>query len=142
MAIIKHSPNTSIPNKIERETTFLVKAATPYVSAIKRIDAILAKFDKPAVDHRKYQRGEYKKIKYIRVKGMGRAIDKTTSLALHFMTAKAYKVDIYTGTVEVMDEVTTSSEHRSKDGESDEESLYRTRNASYVEVKIWLKRES
>lgn len=142
MAIIKHSPNTNIQNKIERETTFLVKAATPYVSAIKRIDAILAKFDKSAVDHKKFQRGEYKKIKYIRVKGMGRAIDKTTSIALHYMTKKAYKVDLYTGTVEVMDEVTSTSEHRSKDGESDEESTYQKRSASYVEVKIWLKRES
>lgn len=142
MAVIKHSPSTAVPTKIERETTFLVKAATPYVAAIKRIDAILAKFDKSPIDHKKYQRGEYKKVKYIRVKGMGRAIDKTVSLALHYQTKKSYKVDLYTGTVEVVDEITAASNHKSKDGDSDEESTFKTRDASFVEVKIWLKRES
>lgn len=142
MVIIKHSPNTEIPNKIERETTFLVKSGTPYVSAIKRIDAILEKFDKSSVDHRKFQRGEYKKVKYIRVKGMGRAIDKTSSLALHYMANQGYKVDLYTGTVDVLDEVKSASAYKSKDGESDEESVFQKRQASYVEARIWLKRDT
>ncbi|SGZ49929.1 CIC11C00000000796 [Sungouiella intermedia] len=139
MTIIKHSPNTAISNQIEKETTFLVKAATPYMSAIKRIDRILAKFDPTSIDHKKFQRGQYKKIQYIRVKGMGRAIDKTTSIGLHYMK-NAYKVDIYTGTVEVVDEISTES-YKTKDDDSDSESTFRKRNASCVEVKIWLKRQ-
>lgn len=139
--IIKHSPNTRIELKTDTDTTFLVKTNTPFISAVKRIDKILEKFDKTNVDHRKYQRGEYKKVKYISVKGMGRAIEKTTSLGLHFMTKKAYRVDIMTGTLEVLDEIRTVLNYSSKD-DSDEETLYKTRSASYVEARIWLKRDS
>lgn len=141
MSIIKHRPNTAIATQIEKETTFLVKAQTPYIAAIKRIDRILAKFDVTNIDHKKFQRGQYKSVKYIRVKGMGRAIDKATSIALHYMVKKSYKVDIYTGTVEVVDEVSGGSEYKTKDGDSDCETTFRKRNTSCVEVKIWLKRE-
>lgn len=139
MSIIKHSPNTAIATQIEKETTFLVKTQTPHIAAIKRIDRILGKFDVSNVDHKKFQRGQYKKVKYIRVKGMGRAIDKATSIALHYLVKKAYKVDIYTGTVEVVDEVSGASEYKTKDGDSDDETSFRKKNVSYVEVKIWLK---
>lgn len=119
-----------------------MKAKTPYISAIKRIDGLLSKFDRSSVDHKKYQRGEYKNIKYLRIKGMGAAIPKTTLLALHYKEKKLYKVDLFTGTVEVVDEFKSASEFKTKDGDSDEESTFRTRNASYVEIRIWLKRES
>lgn len=142
MTIIKHSPNTTIENKIERETTFLVKAKTPYISALKRIDKLLNKFDRSSVDHKKYQRGEYKNIKYLRIKGMGAAIPKTTLLALHYKEKKLYRVDLFTGTVEVVDEIKRASEFETKDGDSDEELTFRTREASCVEVRIWLKREN
>lgn len=138
--IIKHSPNSKIGLKTEADTTFLVKSKTPYISAIKRIDKMLEKFDKASLDHKKYQRGEYKKVKYVVVKGMGRAIEKTTSIGLHYMTQKAYKVDIRTGTVEVLDEIKTALAYSSKD-DSDEESLFKKRNASFVEVRVWLKRQ-
>lgn len=134
MQIVKHSPNTKLQLLVQRETTFLVRAKTPYIAAIKRIDKIFEKFDK----NPKFKRGEYKKVNYITVKGMGRAIDTTVSLGLHYK-GKHYKVETLTGTVEVLDEIVTELNLDTKD--SDTESLYRKRKASYVEIRIWLKRD-
>lgn len=137
--MVTHSTNTKLLPQAERETTVFVKASTPYVSALKRLDRILEKFDTVGVHHHKYQRGEYKKIKYVTVKGMGRAIDKTLSVALHYQ-GKQHKVDVYTGTVEVVDEVKASASYATKD-ESDEETDLRGRSVGYVEAKVWLKRK-
>ncbi|KAF5211998.1 putative ribonucleases P/MRP protein subunit [Clavispora lusitaniae] len=140
--VIKQSAVAKIQTQVERESTFLVKSKTPFISAIKRIDVILDKFDRDSIDHKKFRRGNYKKIKYIRVKGMGKAIEKVASLAAHYTTKKAYKVDVYTGTVDVVDEVQHKTNHSLKDDDSDTESEYRERKVSYMEIKIWLKRDS
>lgn len=131
---IKHSPATSNLTKTELETTFLVKSSTPYVAALKRINKILDKFNKVPGANPKYQRGLYKNVKYITVKGMGKAMEKTLSLALAYQALK-YKVDILTGTVEVLDEF----QPQGLDSEDEGAAEFRRRATSYVELRIWLK---
>ncbi|CCE72572.1 Piso0_000156 [Millerozyma farinosa CBS 7064] len=137
---IKHNPNTEQLSKVSNETTFLVKSSTPFVSALKKIQKILDKFDKSISRSKKYQGGEYKKIKYITVKGMGKCIDKTISLGLHFQEEKQHKVDILTGSIQVLDEfILENSEEESDDNaEYSSNQIYKKRNVSYVEIRIWL----
>ncbi|PVH18518.1 uncharacterized protein CXQ87_001449 [Candidozyma duobushaemuli] len=125
--LIKHNPGTKLRNKTALDTTFLVKGSTPYMSAVKRIDKMLEKFDTSG------------KVRYITVKGMGKAINTAVSIALHFQTKKQYKVDVKTGTVEVLDELRQASEYSTKDSD-DEEATFKKRSTSYVDIKIWLKR--
>ncbi|ODV67248.1 hypothetical protein HYPBUDRAFT_6531 [Hyphopichia burtonii NRRL Y-1933] len=136
---IKHSPNNELQSKINQETTFLVKSSTPYISAIKRIKKILEKFDKTTLPNKKYQRGDYKKVKYILVKGMGKAIEKTLSIGLNYKEDLKYKVDIITGTVEVYDEFQPKIDSEDED---EAESSIEKRRVSYVEIRIWLKRDA
>lgn len=137
---IKHSPNTQIRLKIENETTFLVKSTTPYISALKRIQKILAKFDKSVLPNKKYQNMEYKKVNYITVKGMGKAIENTLSIALKFQDELNYKVDILTGSVDVLDEFNVNAGDDS-DNDYNDDTIFKKRMVSYVESRIWLKRE-
>lgn len=137
--LIKHNLGTKLRNKTALDTTFLVKGSTPYMLAVKRIDKMLEKFDTTGVGHKKYQLGEYKKVRYITVKGMGKAINTAVSIALHFQTKKQYTVDVKTGTVEVLDELRQALEHSTKDSD-DEEATFKKRQTSYVDIKIWLKR--
>ncbi|KAF3990030.1 hypothetical protein FT663_02309 [Candidozyma haemuli var. vulneris] len=139
--LIKHNPDTKLRSKTALDTTFLVKSTTPYMGAIKRIDRMLEKFDTTGVNHKKYQSGEYKKVRFVTVKAMGKAINTAISVGLHYQTKKSYKVDVKTGTVEVLDEIRQASEHSTKDSD-DEESTYKKRSASYVDIKIWLKRDT
>lgn len=136
----KHSPNTQIRLKIENETTFLVKSTTPYISALKRIQKILAKFDKSVLPNKKYQNMEYKKVNYITVKGMGKAIENTLSIALKFQDELNYKVDILTGSVDVLDEFNVNAGDDS-DNDYNDDTIFKKRMVSYVESRIWLKRE-
>lgn len=138
---IKHSPNTVPLLKIENETTFLVKSSTPYISALKRIQKILAKFDKSVLPNKKYQNVDYKKVKYITVKGMGKAIENTLSIALKFQDELNYKVDILTGSIEVLDEFLIGPNGDDSDNEYNDENIFKKRMVSYIETRIWLKRE-
>lgn len=128
---IKHSPNVSHQLMTERETNFLVKSKTPYISAVKKINKILNKYNGKSTN-KKYQAGQYKKVKFVSIKGMGKAIEKTAALGLKYQQDGDYKVDIVTGSVEVLDEL--------KPEDSDEEdSTYSKRMVSYLEIKIWLR---
>lgn len=139
MKITRHSSNTQILPQAEKETTVFIKTATPYVSALKRIDKILEKFEK-SHPRKKFQGGEYKKIKYVRVKGMGKAIEKVLSVGVHYQQ-REHKVDVYTETINVVDEV-KQKKYETKDDESDDESELRGRSVGCVEVKVWLKQKS
>lgn len=144
--LIKHSPNTALRLQVENETVFLVKSSTPHVSALKRINKMLDKFDKTINPSLKHQRGEYKKVRYISVKGLGRAIEKTLALGVVFQTKLNYKVDVLTSTVEVMDEIRVKNAvSNAKDEDSDDEDedarSLQVRSTSCVEVRIWLKRD-
>ncbi|KAK6456695.1 Rpp20 subunit of nuclear RNase MRP and P-domain-containing protein [Scheffersomyces xylosifermentans] len=138
---IKHSANTKLVSVIERETTFLVKSKTPFISAVKQIQRSLDKFNKKInkKSTNKYQGGDYKKVKYIVVKGMGKAMEKTLSLGVHF--EENYKVDVFTGSVEVLDEFKINENASDSEDEDDEETIYKKRMVSYVELRIWLQRE-
>ncbi|CUM62834.1 uncharacterized protein PRCAT00000392001 [Priceomyces carsonii] len=134
---IKHAPLVPIKLVVEHETQILIKTSTPYVAALKRIRKALDKFDKTSTSNKKYCNGEYKKVKYISVKGMGRAIEKTLSIGLNFQDELGYRIDILTGSVEVLDEFEVDDEN----GEEEyEESVYKKRMVSFVEVRIFLKR--
>lgn len=135
---IKHSANSTIPLNIDKETTFLVKTKTPYVSAVKQIQRILDKFNKKVNKKRKFQGGEYKKLNYITVKGMGKAIEKTLSLGTHFQSN--YPVEVLTGSVEVLDEFRVNEASDSED-EDEEKTLYQKRMVSYVELRIRIRRD-
>ncbi|KAK6201520.1 Rpp20 subunit of nuclear RNase MRP and P-domain-containing protein [Scheffersomyces amazonensis] len=148
---IKHSPNVRIESAVERETTFLVKSSTPFVSAVKKIQRSLDKFDKSMISSNsrsrgktKYQNGEYKKVNYIVVKGMGKTIEKALSLALYFDEELHYQVDIITSTVKVLDEfreqVPEEAKQEFDDGDEFNDSVYRKRSVSSIEVRIWVKR--
>ncbi|KAI5965559.1 uncharacterized protein KGF55_000921 [Candida pseudojiufengensis] len=163
---IKHSPNINIQSETQFNSTFLVKSSTPYVSALKKIDKILTKFNKSKNQHqnsnsssnKKFQNENYKKLKYITVKGMGKTIEKTLKIAMNFKFELNYKVDIITGSIQVLDEFEKKSEPMSieeknaiafsianedddKDNDDEPEREYQKRMVSYVEARIWLKRE-
>lgn len=128
---IKHSPNVIHRLLTERETLFLVKSKTPYISAIKKIDKILVKYSGKSTN-KKYQGGQYKKVKFITIKGMGKSIQKTVSIGLKYQQDGDYPVDVFTGSVQVLDEL--------KPEDSDEEnSTYKTRMVSFVEIRIHLR---
>lgn len=127
---IKHSPNVQHKLQTERETTFLVKSHTPYISAVKKIDKILTKYSGKTINV-KYQHGQYKKVRFVSVKGMGKAIEKTLSIGLKYQLDGDYKVDVFTGSIEVLDEILPTDE--------DEESVYKRRMVSFVEVKLWIR---
>lgn len=128
---VKHSPNTTILPLVQRETTFLVKLTTPFISSIKQIKKILKKFDKSKLNHKKYNNGEYKKVQFITVKGMGKAIEKTVSIGMHFQEL-GYRVDVFTRSVEVLDEFKGS----------DDESEYEKRMVSCFEGRIYKERQA
>lgn len=131
---IRHSPNTELLLTVQQETQFLVKSSTSFIAAVKRITKTLEKFDKDGT-HKKYHRGEYKKVKYICVKGMGRAMEKTISIGLWFQNDLNYRVEVKTGGTEVLDEF-RHGENEDDDGET----TFQKRMVSYVEVHIHLKR--
>jgi ribonuclease P/MRP protein subunit POP7 len=121
--IKKHSANVLQRLSTEAQATFLVKSTTPYVYAIKKIDKIIGNFTS--------KKNLFKNVHYITVKGMGKAILKTANIGMKFQTDGTYRVDFLTGSVEVLDEIL---------GDDDEdESQYKKRMVSYLEVRIWIK---
>ncbi|CAK9441049.1 uncharacterized protein LODBEIA_P49180 [Lodderomyces beijingensis] len=132
---IKHSPNVKLQTETQFASAFYVKSSTPYISAIKKITKQLNKFSK-TTGVKKYNNDQYKKIQYITVKGMGRTIERTLKIAMRFQDLD-YRVDILTGSVQVLDEFEIDA--CAKDG--DEEREYRKRMVSSIEARIWLKRE-
>lgn len=136
---IKHSPNTTPYLQVAGDTTFLVKSKTPYVSALKRITKKLDKYTRATQLRDRHSLGAYKKVQYITVKGMGRAIEKTLLLALEFQDRLMYRTDIQTGSVEVIDEFKMEDGADSDWDEDDRELVYKKRMVSYVEVRIWIK---
>ncbi|OBA19374.1 hypothetical protein METBIDRAFT_33545 [Metschnikowia bicuspidata var. bicuspidata NRRL YB-4993] len=138
--MIRNSPNTRILLKTEIQTTIFVKSSTPYVSALKRVDRLLEKFDRLPTNYKQFQQGEYKKVRSLSVKAMGSAMEKAVSIGLHFKENMGYQVDFFTGTVEVVDELKTTEIPNTRDDSEDETEL-RGRNVSCVQVTIWLKRK-
>ncbi|RCK59051.1 Ribonucleases P/MRP protein subunit POP7 [Candida viswanathii] len=148
---IKHSANTKPFTETQASSVFLIKSTTPYVSSLKRITNALDKFNKTKSNIKKYQNEQFKNVKYITVKGMSKTILKVLSLGIHFQE-KNYKVDILTGSVEVLDEFIPGQSSKDKEGEADSSSdedddddddddrIYKKRMVSSIELRIWIKR--
>lgn len=109
------------------------------MSAIKTITKQLEKFEKTS-NVKKFQNLQYKRVKYITVKGMGKSIEKTLGILLNFQ--ERYKVDVLTGSVEVLDEFDMEEKNSAGDEEMvDDEKVYKKRMVSSIEGRIWLKRD-
>lgn len=151
--IIKHAPLRPYVHT-ELDTTLYIKTNTPFISAIKRIEKMILKFDDiPNKKGTLVRRGNIsKKTNYITVKGMGKSINKVINIGLHFKFEENFQVDIFTKSVGVLDEFvqiekTEDQEQISKkengnDGEKEEEEeeeeLVRKRNVGAVEVRVYL----
>lgn len=110
---IKHSANRGILLQIDKETIFFVKSSTPFISAVKRVQKM---------NHR-LEKGLMIKVKGIRIKGMGKAIEKTLAIGNYFRE-REYKVEVFTGSEEVLDEFVG------------EERRYEKRMVSLVELRL------
>lgn len=133
---IRHGPSGPIPLETEAQSTFLVKSTTPYILAIKRITKMLAKFESSPSQHRRFHGGEYRKVQYIRVKSMGRAIPSALSIGIHFEHNHQYHTEYITGTTLVLDEFTSPNDS------DDDSSEMKKRLVSTLEIRIWLKKEA
>lgn len=114
--LIRHNPSKQFKYS-DLETTIHIKASTPYVSAIKRIQKLLINLPK-----------KQPKVQYITVLGMGAAIEKTMSVGVFFQKDEGAQVDTFTKTVEVLDEF--------DDEDLDHETVYRKRKVTAVELHI------
>lgn len=110
---IKHSANRGILLQIDKETIFFVKSSTPFISAVKRVQKM---------NHR-LEKGLMMKVKGVKIKGMGKAIEKTLAIGNYFKE-RDYKVEVFTGSEEVLDEFVG------------EERRYEKRMVSFVEVTL------
>ncbi|CAN3373923.1 hypothetical protein DIURU_005573 [Diutina rugosa] len=116
----KQRPVRLPSTQVEHDSTFLVKSTTPYVSAVKQINRKLKRI------HRK-RTTNYQSVKFFTVKGMGKAMATVASLSQEFGTKK---VEVFTGTEEVVDTVKADTE-----GADDE---YKLRKVSYIELRVWI----
>lgn len=141
--IIKHAPLRPYIHT-ELDSTVYVKSNTPFISAIKRIEKMISRFDEiPNKRGEMVRKGNIsKKCNHITVKGMGKSIDKVVNIGLHFKFEEKFTVDIFTKSVGVLDEfvdkeVNKGDDYNSDDDE-DEESVLRKRNVGAVEVRIYI----
>lgn len=144
--LIKHAPLRPYVHT-ELDTTVYVKSTTPFMSAVKRIEKMLYKFEEiPNKRGELVRRGNASgKCKFITVRGMGKSIDKVVNLGLHFKYEEKCTVDIFTKSVGVLDEFVknkeemepTKEEQEEKEVEEDE-SVLRKRNVGAIEVRIYI----
>ncbi|WPK23606.1 hypothetical protein PUMCH_000847 [Australozyma saopauloensis] len=119
----------------------LIKSTTPFISALKHIDRSLEKLDpllRRITNPARPSYNEFKDYKYVLVKGMGKCIPKTISIALYYRTKRGYRVDISTGTDQVLDTVETGEVIETREG-PEKQMKHQKRDASYVVAKIWFK---
>lgn len=129
--VIKHPPLKKY-SYTELDTTLYVKSSTPFMSAVKRINKMISKFDEiPNKRGKLVRRGNIsKKVKYITVKGMGKCLEKVLNIGIHFQSEN-FKVDTFTKTIGVLDEIV--------DGNEDEtESELKKRNVGAIEIRIYV----
>ncbi|CCF59247.1 hypothetical protein KAFR_0G02130 [Kazachstania africana CBS 2517] len=123
--LVRKYPTVKESSHIEIKSTIYIKSKTPYISAIKRISKKLQD-PKPA------------NIKYITIMGMGKAVEKTLSIACYFQTKKQRKVEIITTSVDVIDEIATEDNEESPVSTEDLETTLKKRTISGLRVKIYV----
>lgn len=128
--IIKHPPLRPYVHT-ELDTTVYVKSSTPFMSAVKRINKIITKFDEiPNKRGKPVRRGNIsKKVNYITVKGMGKCVEKVLNLGIHFKSEN-FSVDIYTKTIGVLDEIVNEEDEGCTD--------IKKRNVGAIEIRIYV----
>jgi ribonuclease P/MRP protein subunit POP7 len=145
--IIKHAPLRPYVHT-ELDSTIYVKSTTPFISAVKRIEKMINKFDEiPNKRGKLVRRGNINKdINYILVKGMGKSINKVLNIGLHFKYEEKFNVDIFTKSVGVLDEIVeddNDNDDNDNDGDGDIDDhddlcSLKKRNVGAIEVKIYI----
>ncbi|KAH3688115.1 hypothetical protein WICPIJ_000886 [Wickerhamomyces pijperi] len=115
--IIKHAPSKQF-KYTDSETILNIQSKTPFISAVKRITKLLKDLPK-----------RQPKYTYIIVKGSGRALERTLSIGIHFRDVERNKVEIFTKTLEVLDEIDA--------GDEDEDTVLKKRKVPSVELHIY-----
>ncbi|CAI4058967.1 hypothetical protein N7582_001253 [Saccharomyces uvarum] len=124
----KHPSLKTLTHK-QIHTTVFVKSATPYVSALKRINKFLDGVHKHGSS-------------YVVVLGMGKAVEKTLALGCHFQDQKNKKIEVFTRSIEVLDEVIAEQqegvESESDVDDEDKETQLKKRTVSGIELHIYV----
>ncbi|AET40939.1 ribonuclease P/MRP protein subunit POP7 Ecym_7087 [Eremothecium cymbalariae DBVPG len=125
--LVRKRPTVKTLNHKKLKNVLYVKSKTPYVSALKRINKWLERL----------QTQKQSSDKYITLLGMGKAIEKTLSIACHFQEIKKCKVGIKTISTEVVDEIAEDDEEDDEGiKDEDRENKLQIRKLSGVEIKI------
>lgn len=128
--VIKHPPLKPYLHT-ELDTTVYVKSSTPFMSAVKRINKIITKFDEiPNKRGRTIRRGNIsKKVNYVTIKGMGKCIEKVLSLGIHFQ-CENFQIETYTKSIGVLDEIV--------DEKDEDDNEMKKRNVGAIEIRIYI----
>lgn len=127
--LIKKRPTIKTLSHKRIKTTIYIKSQTPYVSGLKRTKKFLTDLSKHGA-------------KYATLLGMGKAVEKTLALGTYFSQEKGHKIEIFTRTVKVIDELKAidgqedGADEESED-EEDEDTFLKRRTLSGVEIRIY-----
>ncbi|CAI4037404.1 hypothetical protein SMKI_02G2790 [Saccharomyces mikatae IFO 1815] len=126
---VKKHPSLKTLTHKQIHTTIFVKSTTPYVSALKRINKFLDGVHKHGSS-------------YVAVLGMGKAVEKTLALGCHFQDNKNKRIEVFTKTIEVLDEVVIQDhvdiETENDVEDDDKETQLKKRTVSGVELRIYV----
>ncbi|SCU84728.1 LADA_0D03444g1_1 [Lachancea dasiensis] len=125
--ILTKHPSVKLLSHKQIKTTIYIKSQTPFVSALKRVNKFLGRLQRHGAE-------------YVSIMGMGKAVEKTLSIACHYQEEKGKKVEVITQSIAVLDEVVkngdTTEEPEGIDDEDKETSL-RKRTVTGVEIRIY-----
>ncbi|EJS44769.1 pop7p [Saccharomyces arboricola H-6] len=126
---VKKHPSLKTLTHKQIHTTIFIKSKTPYVSALRRINKFLDNVHKHGSS-------------YVVVLGMGKAVEKTLALGCHFQDQKNKKIEVFTKSIEVLDEVLTGDqediESEGDVDDDDKETELKKRTISGVELRIYV----
>ncbi|SCU87237.1 LAME_0D09296g1_1 [Lachancea meyersii CBS 8951] len=124
--LVKH-PSVKVLSHKQIKTTIYLKSKTPYISALKRVTKFMTQLQRQGAE-------------YVTVLGMGKAVEKTLSIACHFQEEKGKKVVVLTQSVALLDEILADEnddENVEDIEDEDRETVLRKRTVSGVEVRIY-----
>ncbi|CCD24243.1 ribonuclease P/MRP protein subunit POP7 NDAI_0C05840 [Naumovozyma dairenensis CBS 421] len=128
--LIRKRPTIKTLSHKTIKSTIYVKSSSPYISVVKRVHKFIEQLNKTG------------RSPYVRLMGIGKAVEKTLSIACHFQEEKGRRVDVKTISVDVIDELQYQEDHEEQEEEiendEDRETVLKKRSVSGVEVKIYL----
>ena len=137
-----------------------ISNSTPFLSAVNRVQKLLHQIQKrqtqSALGRNKNSKTTKDAIRAaaevefneneteaVVIKGTGRAIERTMSIALFFLDKSTYRVEVKTGSVLAVDDLIPASQEAGEENTNavDEEDLpeSRIRYTSVLEAHVWLK---